>query len=141
MMSPFLNRILLGALLLLTLCSGCKPPTPRYGIEGEVTLDGKPLDQTTILLVPRSPDAQRVSGTIERGRFAIPSEVGAVAGEFDVLFSSMQPDFEEARHAHTKLGKAGAKLPQRYAKPSGLTVRIPNDSKPLRFDLNSRPKP
>lgn len=140
-MSPFHNRTLLAALLLLPLSTGCKPTTPRYGIEGEVTLDGKPLDQSTILLVPRSSDAQRVSGAIQQGKFVIPSEVGAVAGEFDVLFSSMQPDLEEARHAHPKLGKAGAKLPQRYAKPSGLTIRIPNDTKPIRFDLSSRPKP
>lgn len=88
-----IRRLDLGILLALIIAEGCgSGDTPdRRAISGDVTLDGRPLDEGAILLEPPSAShrGMAVGATIRRGSFAIARESGPTPGTYRVrIYSS-----------------------------------------------------
>jgi hypothetical protein len=78
--------------LALGLAAGCGPAgPPRYGVTGEVTFQGQPLEQGSILFAGTGGTADRGGAPIMRGRYEIPAEQGLTAGHYLVQISSGDP--------------------------------------------------
>ena len=101
----------------------------RLPISGEVTLDGKPLQDGYIVFEPKAGQPTQSGGMIDGGKFDVPREDGAVAGLYSVgIFSGASaptgvevatPEAEVA----AKRGR-GEIVPRRYNIDSILTSEI-----------------
>jgi hypothetical protein len=64
---------------------------PREAVSGVITLDGQPLMDGNIQLVPASAGAQYATtsgGTIREGKFEVPRNEGPTPGKYSVVISS-----------------------------------------------------
>ncbi|NLE38203.1 MAG: hypothetical protein GX621_09290 [Pirellulaceae bacterium] len=124
--------------IVLGVCSGPQ----RRGIEGTVTLDGQPIPEGYIKLVPlegtRGPTA---GASIVDGRFSIDAAKGTFVGTFRVEILATR---ETGRQAFDTLAKEAYTvreqyIPAKYNTASELTAEI-SDSGPnlLGFELVSR---
>jgi len=73
-------------------CSGVKGP-PLFSVTGKLVVGGKPLENTTVQLIPFGPDPNARPGigkTDKEGKFTILTngEKGATAGTFKVVLIS-----------------------------------------------------
>jgi hypothetical protein len=57
-------------------------------VHGEVTFQGKPLDQGVIVFSPAEDQATLSGGPIKDGRYAVPAESGLAPGKYTVRISS-----------------------------------------------------
>jgi hypothetical protein len=98
-----MKRLLLTILLLLFVFTGCggnSNPQGRVAIRGEVTFDGKPLEQGSITFssLPGITPVVSTGTSIENGSFSLPAAHGLIPGqEYGVQFSSIEkiPDKQE----------------------------------------------
>jgi hypothetical protein len=146
-------RYLILTLLLLPIVIGCGSNNPqgRVSVRGEVTFDGKPLEQGDIQF-------QSVAGTtpmvatgskIKDGKFSLPAEHGLIPDQtYSVQFRSVEkiPDSEKKNDKQRKLDeRSGMKmgglqtrniLPQKYGVESKETVTATKESPNVfQFDL------
>jgi hypothetical protein len=82
-------------LLLLPIIIGCSNNNPqgRVSVRGEVTLDGKPLEQGNIsfLSLPGSVPKIATGASIKNGKFSLPLEHGIIPDqEYSVQFHSVE---------------------------------------------------
>ncbi|MEM7557861.1 MAG: hypothetical protein AAF394_01935, partial [Planctomycetota bacterium] len=76
------------ACVLLAGCGGTDGP-PRAAVEGTVTLDGKPLATGMVRFVPKDgTPGQKVSVSIEAGKFSVSAEHGPAVGKHRVEIES-----------------------------------------------------
>lgn len=88
-------RLLVVSLVSVVLgCGGApKDPLRRQPISGNVTLDGKPMDQGSISFQPLADAGATASGApITSGRYRIPAESGLTPGEYRVVILSPEPE-------------------------------------------------
>lgn len=81
----------------LTMTVGCSPQT--HPLTGEVTFEGKPLDQGSISLVPDGTKGTVGAGSvavINNGKFTIPAKVGVLTGHYNVTVISEQSAADES---------------------------------------------
>jgi hypothetical protein len=130
--------LLAASFLLLPGCSD----TRRHSIEGTVTLDGLPLAQGYIRLLPQEGTAGPTAGaTIEQGHFSIDASKGTFAGSFRVEIVATRPSKRTAVDPETgqKVPIRQQYLPARYNTDSQLTADIAgNRSNQLEFALVSK---
>jgi hypothetical protein len=88
--------------LILILWWAFKLPSDRGGIEGNVTVDGAPVEQGTVTLEPEQ--GRAVTVKIENGRFRITPKSGPPLGKYRVRISSKKPT---GRQVHKEGGQAG----------------------------------
>ena len=115
----------------LLIPAGCGQSSNRAPVEAAVTLDGEPLDEGAVTLLPLPGTSSPSAGAnISQGRFSIPVKGGPLPGEFRVEIVAMRPisnsiDYEQY-------------LPARYNKQSELTIEIKDDGpNEFTFDLTS----
>src|SRR6188474_2203623 len=75
----------------LTLCAllaGCGGPKysgdKRYPLAGDVTFEGQPIDLGSISFIPQGGNGPHSGGVITDGKYAVPEEKGATAGNYRV---------------------------------------------------------
>ncbi|MBN2022210.1 MAG: hypothetical protein JW809_05405 [Pirellulales bacterium] len=136
-----LPLVVLVLAVLTMLPVGCADAR-RQSIEGTVTLDGQPLAEGCIRLLPREGTPGPTAGaTIKDGRFAIDATKGTFAGSFRVEIVAMRPNGRFAVDPETgeKIPLREQYLPARYNTQSELTAEIaegrPNE---LVFEIVSR---
>jgi hypothetical protein len=130
---------------------GSKPPGPA--VEGIVTLDGQPLANANVQLVPQGETMGQAGfgKTDQAGKFSIgpagSKQRGAAPGEYKVVISKyVKPDgtdYVPKPDEDPMLGNYKELLPAAYSDPgrSVLTVNVPDgEAKNLELKLNSKQK-
>lgn len=76
--------------LLLAVVFGCGQGNPlgRQAVNGQVTLDGAPLDQGTVSFSPESKGSVGGGATVKNGEFSIPAAQGLPPGKYVVRINS-----------------------------------------------------
>ena len=142
MTTPHPIRWLL-AVISLCLIVGCRsePTEPQFAVRGTVTLDGKPLNQVSVRFVPK--DGERGAVTpVDQGSFSLGETSGPTAGNFDIVISPMELEFDQAMNAiaagqRDPLGTSI--VPERYLQPGQLTATVlPDSVNEFQFQLQSR---
>lgn len=125
--------------LLALLVAGCGRRVELVPVEGQVTLDGRPLSAGSIMLQPVAGPAAR--GRIDgEGRFRMGTYRrgdGVIAGRAAVRVASFENSASTAPGAEPTLGKS--LLPERYADfgTSGITVEVTRGMGPVTVELSS----
>ena len=120
------NEIALGVIcgLMGLALAGCgETKSSRAEIRGEVTLDGKPLEQGAIRFIPvQAGSGTATGGDIKAGKYRIPADRGAALGTNRVEV--------------TALRATGKRVPNPMGKP-GDTVEMFEGAVAARFDSAS----
>jgi hypothetical protein len=124
-LSKRLRLILIPAMLLPAFgCGGSR--ADRGAISGAVTLDGKPLEQGSILFTPIDGARGSVTGgKIQNGRYELPAKSGPAVGWNRVEIRSMR--------------KTGNMVPKAFGRP-GETVPEQVEAIPPGFNTQSKLK-
>jgi hypothetical protein len=99
-MTVYRSRLpLTGLLLVLSIAVGCgqrsQGPT-RASVSGNVTLDGKPLKQGTILFTPtEGVRGMTAGGPIENGRYHLDADKGPTLGMNRVMVQASKPSTQK----------------------------------------------
>ena len=85
MNSAYVSRLALVAAVLLC---GCRGEEAGIRVFGEVTFQGKPLDQGSIEFSPAEGQGTISGGSITNGRYDLPADHRLKPGKYDVRISS-----------------------------------------------------
>jgi hypothetical protein len=131
------------AMIVMIVLAGCgvSDGLTREPVSGEVTLDGLPLRDGTILLEPLSPGVgTAVGGTIRRGHFEIDRSRGPVAGDYRARIyarSDIQAPARPGSSVH-KPRPLVELIPEIYNVHSTLRSQVVRDNvNVIRFDLRT----
>ena len=106
-------------------------------VEGNVTLDGKPLEAGAIIFQCDAGEEQVTAvGYIENGVYSIEKELGPVVGKARIEFQP-KPLAPEAMEAGMKRGRSMhvVEIPAKYGKDSTLTANVEKSGE-NRFDYD-----
>ncbi len=140
----FANRLAaLAALLVAPLGCGTSADPGREPVAGTVTLDGQPLPDGSLTLVPLGA-GPAVGATIAGGHFAIPRPDGPIPGAYRVEILSIQPTGRTIPDPEGPKGTTVVErknvVPDRYGARSQLRAEVaqagPNS---FRFEIDSKP--
>ncbi len=128
----FFQCPLLALLIFLVVgCGGGSDGLAREAIRGTVSLDGKPLPEGLIQLIPTSSQGGNPSGgSIKDGNFSIEKAQGLVPGEYRVVINSSKREHATANAADEAPGvvnqTGGPKdlIPVRYNANSMLKAEV-----------------
>ena len=158
---PSRTGLVWGVLVGVVLFGGCgsEPsytlPNRGSSVSGTVTLQGKPLAQGVISLIPpaQSKDATTkddpgagavVALDIKEGRFELPNPPGLAAGSYKVEIRSKNipaevlaqgPDMGARNPAYHE------QIPEKYNDKTTLTATIATGDNTINFDLTGPPPP
>lgn len=139
-----LSRLLLAFfLVLLPCCAGCSENgPPRVPVSGRVSIDGKPLEQGTILFVPELGTPGPKSGAeIVKGEFALDGEQGPGIGKLRVKIQNSR-DANAARYDRPPelIEQSPTPIPNRYNSHSELVIETSEtEDNFFEFKLTSDP--
>lgn len=142
------HRRLLGSacVLLLVFTIGCGPRSNRLAVDGEVNLDGTPLDDGSIRLTTSGTGKLYATGAmIHGGKFHIPQESGLPPGTYRVEISApntkVPPIAQKVAPGEPALPPtAPERIPAEYNSASKHTVEVSADGdNEFKFDIASRP--
>jgi hypothetical protein len=118
--------------------SGCNSRSGRQGIEGTVTLDGRPLEKGQVSFRPQQGTASpSAGGEILDGRFSIVPERGLHSGKFHVEITASRPSNQKTLGLFT--GGITAEIeeqyiPAKYNRQSQLEATVESNG-PNRFEF------
>ncbi|MBN2577819.1 MAG: hypothetical protein JXB10_02425 [Pirellulales bacterium] len=129
-----------ACLLLAAGCGGGLKPVP---VTGDVTLDGKPVDDAGVLFCPKEKGPVAIGVTDAAGKFQLSSNdhSGALPGQYRVAITKQQILGEE------NYGRLGPKavhvkwlIPEKYSriKTSGLQATVKQEENEFHFSLSSQ---
>ncbi len=133
---PFAAAAVFGA----TLAAGCGKQSDRLLVTGEVTFDGRPVEDGFVTLIPlgKGPSA---GGRITAGQLEIAPAKGPLPGEYRILVQATREtgrvvatDPAIPNHREAEIEQY---LPARYNSRSELTARLSPDHTHLDLDLVS----
>ncbi|HEY2413536.1 MAG TPA: hypothetical protein VGI40_14900 [Pirellulaceae bacterium] len=134
------RRLALLSLPLLALIVGCSEPNPlgRRPIQGQITLNGKPVDYGSIQFSPEDPDHGVSSGAmIENGRYHTKVTDGLPPGSYKVMITS--PDRGKVEKVEGPPGDersfAVERIPKKYNLQSTLKIEVPKGRGPHTADF------
>jgi hypothetical protein len=139
----------LATLTLVTLvvagCDGGSDGLPREAVSGAITLDGQPLAEGSIQMIPIDPKEGRPGGAIIKdGKYSIDRGQGLVPGQYNVVISSIDATSVSAP-AGGPPGPVAASdkpknlIPPEYNTRSALTIEVKSGSpNTFPFELKSK---
>lgn len=114
-----------GALLLPAGCGG----SPRVAVEGTVSVNGRPLEEGAITLIPLAGTPGASAGArIVKGRFSMPAAKGPMPGRFRVEITAAGPTgrmVESDEVPPRMVPEFGQILPAKFNSKSELTAELP----------------
>jgi hypothetical protein len=131
--------LLCGATLSLVGCGGGESFPDTYPVTGVVTLNGQPVEDATVTLVPSDQALRSASGVTDgEGKFAVKTYFGpehrpdgAMTGDYIVTVSKIEPPQipeglspQEEQAAFAAAGPPKSLLPERLASPGSSDLRI-----------------
>ena len=133
---------LLSAAILVALCVGCGKGDGlnRASVEGKVTLDGTPVEKGSISFVPTAgTKGPSVGGTIENGRYSLPSANGPVVGKYRVEIHAPRKTGKQIQAPMAPKGtmtdEVADAAPAQYNSKSTLEKEIKAGKNEIDFDL------
>jgi len=137
-------RLFCSLLAILPLAVGCTtaPAAPKRGkVEGQVTVNGKPVAAGKIRLMAIDPNGMNVAADIKDGQFTVPAEQGPTKGKYRVEFyvpSATKRRIPDDDNPGKFMEEAPETLPRRYNYDSTLTADYdPDNPQPLNFQLTT----
>ena len=132
--------LFLSAGCFLLLACGCGHGVPREAVSGTVTLDGKPLEQGSILFSPLAAGPS-AGGEIAQGRFELIQERGPGTSNYRVEINAWRKTghsvYDAERQAHEEMLESI--IPAQYNSQSELEVTVePGGENTFDFQLSSR---
>jgi hypothetical protein len=118
----------------------------RLALQGNVSVNGSPVDASTLILTPNSPGVVPVSARVERGQFAFTKETGPYPGEYTVRINRDEASIEEIiqlasgdpRRAAKDIRELQQSTVQDDVNHATATVRIiPDQGKRLSINLTT----
>jgi hypothetical protein len=141
------NRLLclLALTLAAVLLGGCGDRSGRQGIDGTVSLDGKPLEKAQISFRPQSGTTSPSAGAnVVSGKFSIAPEQGLLPGKFRVEITASRLSGKKAPAPLTgeMITIEEQYLPAKYNQQSQLEAVVgANGLNHFDFSLTSRLNP
>ena len=130
---------LLG-LLLVSSCDRAPPEPPRGKLEGQVTLNGKPVAKGTIRFMALDPSGFNVVADIANGRYAVPEGKGPSKGKYRVEISvpsEKKNRFENPDIPGQRMEEPVELLPPKYHRNSEIFAEYdPGSGKSYNFQLS-----
>ena len=122
--------------LALLVCAGCNSQSGQT-VAGTITLDGAPLSQGRITLVPldKGPSG---GGAVVDGEYSLQLNLDSLPARYSVQISSIQPTGKLIKHPDGpggELEETREVIPSRYNSASELTIELTTDQ-PEPFDFN-----
>jgi hypothetical protein len=101
---------LLGVIVATWSASGCFSGKAKYDVQGQVTLDGHPLEEGSILLVPTdATTGTTTGGQITQGQFRLTGAQAAPPGEYKVEIRATR---KSGRMVQKAMGAPGELMPE-----------------------------
>lgn len=120
----FCPKSICWILILLASAVGCSNSEPRFELKGEVTLDGVPLENATLILTPKG-KGQAVAANIVDGKFQVPENLGPTLGDYHARINPLDGnDDPESFIANARSGKKKQLIPKEYQSDGKLTVSV-----------------
>lgn len=138
-----MKTIFAGCLVLVAICVGCsKQPTDRGSVQGEVKLDGKPLEQGSILFTPVDGTKGTVTGgEIKNGRYQRSAKDGPAIGKNLVQIRAVRKTGKMVQKPMAKQGELveeyGEAVAPEFNTASTLKVDIKPGENTADFDVTS----
>jgi hypothetical protein len=129
----------------LLLASGCGDGTGRHAISGRVLFQGQPLDEGSIMFLPKSPELSPSGAPIARGEYKVPKSHGLAAGTYEVRVSSgergtdVRKEMDPEQAGGEPYPIARERIPPRYNTKSELRIEV-KDGGPFTFDFDLKAK-
>lgn len=134
-----------SVVLILALACGCgsKSRWQHAAVEGEVTLDGVPIERGSIRFIPTGQTQGVPTGAaIEKGQYRIAAADGPVVGTNRVEISASRKTGRKIQAAMSDPGKTMDEtveaVPARYNKKSTLEREIKSEKNVLDFELRTK---
>jgi hypothetical protein len=130
----------LGLCALLAGCGGSKySGDKRYPLAGEVTFDGQPVDLGSISFIPAGGEGRGSGGVIQDGKYDVPEEKGATAGNYRVEIHWLKRTGRRLRDPDTgeMYDERREALPDKLHAKSEVTVEVPLPENRYDFNLKS----
>ena len=123
--------VLLGSISLL---AGCGPSDGMITISGSVTLDGEPVEDGSISLMPINGGSMG-GGLIENGHYTAKSSPGEMAVQIHAhkMVQKKNPSREEVERGLTE--DSVSIIPPVYNRQSQLRINVSPEQKNFEFDL------
>lgn len=117
---------------------GCSKAEERMEWKGEITLDGIPLENVTLILTPKG-KGQVVAATVVAGKFYVPKPLGPTPGVYSVRINPVDGnDDPVSLVAGLKAGKKKQLIPKSFQSDGKLSVSVTGPpGKSYQFDLKS----
>lgn len=130
-----------GTIWLAFAMVGCsESDMQRYPVEGQVTLDGRPVKDATIVFTPQG-TGLAAAAKIEDGKFSLSAVEGPTKGTFSVRVNPLQAEMEEVDPADLVAANRRPSIPKIYQQDGRLTADINGEThEPLVFELSDNPK-
>jgi hypothetical protein len=111
--------------LVLAVCAlGCSNSEPRFEMKGQITLNGKPLENATLIFTPKR-KGQVVAAIVVHGTFTVPQAIGPTLGEYSVRVNPLDGHGDpESFVTHSKVGKNQQVIPKTYQGDGKLSVSV-----------------
>lgn len=109
----------------LTVTIACVPgcaPAPA-GVEGRVTIDGKPVNEAAIMFVPLDRGRAKTGAAIVDGQYVLPAQEGLLPGEYRVEVIDNPP--LHPRRGTSSKGAPRRVLPPEFSHNSTLRFVVP----------------
>jgi hypothetical protein len=128
------------ALVLATLALGCSGGSKFGDVRGEVTFDGKPLEEGVVRFVPVDGQTGTASALIEGGKFREKVPVGTHRVEISApkLPRGMRSAKEMKRGTVDEGAALEELIPERYNSRTELKADVRPGANDVRFDLHKR---
>lgn len=139
------RKIAVGFALSWVAMLGCGPASSRVEVLGDVTFEGKPLDEGTIVFVPLdSTPGPSAGASILQGKYQVPQTGGLLRNaryrvEITALAKTGRMIPSAMREGTPRYELAENFIPEQYNLRSNLTVATIDNPGPQRFDFDLVP--
>lgn len=137
-MSNSSKLIAMCLLSMAVVISGCKSEKKRYPVQGQISFQGKPVLEGSIMFHPMNPAEGFLEGSlIKDGKYLVPADKGLLEGKYQVLITA--PDYKGKRpdpnSAPGAVFQAKELFPDIYNTKSTLSVEVTSKG-PNTFDFH-----
>ncbi|WP_145279655.1 carboxypeptidase regulatory-like domain-containing protein [Tautonia plasticadhaerens] len=124
-----MTRVVVAAVMMGLVGCGSARDDGRVAVTGQVLLDGSPLDEAYVTLIPEA-SGPAVTGPVEDGEFRIPRSEGPAPGPYRVEIDAVRPTGRIIEHPDL-LGETAEEtaniVPPQFNRHSTLRVEVVAD--------------
>lgn len=125
--SAFLNSWWLPAVFVIGTCVGCGESKPPL-VHGTVTLNGVPVKQGEIRLLPIDSTESEAAGIIADGSFSLEATTGKKRVEIQAYENEGMKPMDPAMPGSAMVPVLKPQLPEKYNTASELTLEVSGDT-------------